>query len=179
MLTWLRLRRPQARITRIAGRSVKLFDLRFPRLSPLLWRSPYCCTLVYFWTAVVTEDICAGRYTEPDKRRLLQRAFAATVAATGGDPPAALARVLPDGHGRRRRALADLRRVVELYRGEVDEGAMLHADYRAAVEGDGRPAPARNRWGLRRQTAHDLLLASDLATELRKLAAERQPRRRT
>ena len=178
MLRWLRLRRPQARIIRIAGRSVRVFDTRFPKLSPLLWRSPYCCTLVYFWTAVVTEDVCAGRHAEGDKRILLQRAFADAVAALGGDPAAALRRVLPDGHERRRRALADLRRVVELYRGEVNEGAMLHADYRAAVEGDGKRAPAGNRWGLRRLAAHDILLASELATELRATLPKRRDGRR-
>jgi hypothetical protein len=68
--------------------------------------------------------------------------------------------VLPDGQPRRRRALADLKRVVDLYRGDVDDRFMIYADYRDAVDGGGRPARSGNRWGLRTEAAHEILLLS-------------------
>lgn len=37
---------------------------------------------------------------------------------------------------------------------------MIYADYRDAVDGGGRPARSGNRWGLRTEAAHEILLLS-------------------
>ena len=163
MLKWFRMRKPVETIERVAARPLQILDSREPALMRPVWRSPYCCTLIYFWTAVVTEDVCRKSHSDADKREALRDAFGRVVTATRGNAATALNRVLPDGHQMRRRALSDLKRVVDLYRGSVDDRYMIYADYREAVYGDGRSAVPGNRWGLRKETAHDILLASYLA----------------
>lgn len=166
MLKWFRLRKTVERIERIAGRPLQVLGSRQPALLYPLWHSPYCCTLVYFWTAVITEDVCRKAHSDAEKREALRDAFARVCASMGGNPATAVNRVLPDGHQMRRRALSDLKKAVDLYRGDVDDRCMIYADYREAVYGDERSAVPGNRWGLRKEAAHDILLASYLAGSL-------------
>ncbi len=166
MLKWFRLRKPVDTIERVAARPLQILASRQPALLGPVWRSPYCCTLVYFWTAVITEDVCRKSRSDADKREALRDAFGRVTAAMRGNPATALNRVLPDGYQVRRRALSDLKRVVDLYRGSVDDRYMIYSDYREAVYGDGRSAVPGNRWGLRKEAAHDILLASYLAASV-------------
>lgn len=166
MLKWFRMRKPLEKIHRVAARPLQVFESRHHALLRQLWASPYCCTMLYFWAAVMTEDVCRGAYTDEDKREVLREVFARMVEDTRGSVTHATNRVLPDGHQMRRRALADLKRVVDLYRGDVDDRCMIYADYREAVYEDGRPALPGNRWGLRKEAAHEILLASYLAANL-------------
>ena len=160
MLQWLRLRRSVQRIRRIAGRPVQILDSRRPSLMGPMWRSPYCCTLLFFWIAVVTEHVCQDNLSRSDKRKVMRKVLARIADELGGTHASVMNCVLPDGHPRRRRALADLKRVVDLYRGEIDDSFMIYADYRDAVNGGGRPARSGNRWGLRAEAAHEILLVS-------------------
>lgn len=123
-----------------------------------MWKSPYCCTLLFFWIAVVTEHVCQDSFSEPDKRKVMRKVLASIADEMGASEAAFMSCVLPDGHPRRRHALADLKRVVDLYRGNVDDSFMIYADYRDAVNGGGRPARSGNRWGLRTEAAHEILL---------------------
>ncbi|WP_421693527.1 hypothetical protein [Aestuariivirga sp.] len=166
MLTWFRLRKPIERIHRICVRPLHILESRQPALMRTLWKSPYCCTLLYFWTAVVAEDICRNTFTDEEKRQALRDAFARIVEDSHGAVNGALNRVLPDGNPVRRRALSDLKRVVDLYRGDVDDRCMIYPGYREAVYEDGRPAFPGNRWGLRKEVAHEILLFTCLARNL-------------
>lgn len=164
MLRWFsRLRKPTARVRRVAARPLWVLESRRPLLAEALWRSPYCCTMVYFWTAFVTEHVCGEHLPEAAKGKVMQQVLARIVKELGGDPRAARQQVFPDGHPGRQRALVDLKRVVTLYSGKVNEGLMIYPDYRKAVEDDGRPALPDNRWGLRQEAAHEILLARYLA----------------
>lgn len=176
MLKWFKLRKPVERIQNIAARPLQILESRHPALVKELWLSPYCCTMVYFWTAVVTEDVCRNNYSDEDKREALREGFARVVEEMRGSVTAAMNRVLPDGHQLRRRALADLKRAVDLYRGDFDDRYMIYADYREAVEEDGRPALFGNRWGLGKEAAYEILLANYLAGSLQ--AEEERPRTR-
>lgn len=167
MLKWFsRLRKPADKVRRIAARPLWVLESRRPQLAEVLWNSPYCCTMVYFWTALVTEQVCGESLSESSKRKVVQRVFAQIVKDLDGDPVAARKRVLPDGQQRRRRALVDLKRVVTLYAGVDNESLMLNADYRKALEDDGRAALPENRWGLETEAAHEILLARYLAEDV-------------
>jgi hypothetical protein len=167
MLRWFsRQRKPADKIMRIAARPLWLLDSRRPLLTEVLWHSPYCCTMVYFWTALITEQVCGEALSESGKRKLLQQVFARIVKDLDGDPRAARKRVLPDGHLDRRRALVDLKRVVTLYSGAVNDSLMIYPDFRKAIEDDGRPALPDNRWGLRQEAAHEILMARYLAADV-------------
>lgn len=160
MLQWLRLRRRVQRIRRIAGRPLQILDSRRPSLMGPMWQSPYCCTLLFFWIDVVTEHVCQDSFSQSDKRKVMRKVLARITDELGASEAAFMRHVLPDGQPRRRRALADLKRVVDLYRGDVDDRFMIYADYRDAVDGGGRPARSGNRWGLRTEAAHEILLLS-------------------
>lgn len=177
MLKWFRLKKPMERIQQVAERPLQIMDSRNPALTGQLWRSPYCCTLAYFWTAVVTERVCGPAMSDDDKREVLREAFARIVEEFGGSVDTVMNRVLPDGNPTRRRALSDLKRAVDLYRGDFDDRYMIYADYREAVNEDGRPALFGNRWGLDREAAHEILIASSLAGNLQ--SEEERPRART
>lgn len=167
MLGWFsRLRKPVEKVHRIAGRPLWVLDSRQPALTANLWLSPYCCTMLYFWTALITEQVCGDSLSQRRKHKVLQRAFARLVKETDGKPRHARRRVLPDGHPRRRRAELDLKLVVTVYSGTINEGLMIYPDYRDAIEGDGRPALPGNRWGLRSEAAHEILLAGYLANDV-------------
>lgn len=160
MLQWLRLRRSAQRIQRIAARPVQILGSRRPSLMGSMWQSPYCCTLLFFWIAVVTENVCQDSFSQADKRRVMRKVLARIADEMGASEAAFMKRVLPDGHPRRRRALGDLKRIVDLYRGNVDDRFMIYSDYRDAVNGGGRPARPGNRWGLDTEAAHEILLVS-------------------
>ena len=160
-----RLRKPVDKVRGIAARPLWVLESRRPQLAEVIWNAPYCCTMVYFWTALVTEQACGDGVSAARKRKVLQRAFAMSVKELGGDPAAAREHVLPEGHPGRRRALVDLNRVVTLYSGTVNEKLMIHEDYRKALEDDGRAALPGNRWGLKYEAAHEILLARLLADE--------------
>lgn len=176
MLKWFRLRKPMERIQQVAERPLQIFEARNPKLSAQLWRSPYCCTLAYFWTAVVTEDVCRNSLSDADKREVLREAFSRVVEEMNGAIDAVMNRVLPDGNPIRRRALSDLKRAVDLYRGEFDDRYMIYADYREAVSENGRAAPFGNRWGLGKESAFEILIACYLAANLQ--GEEERPRAR-
>lgn len=168
MLNWFsRLRKPVDRVHGVAARPFHILHSRHARLAPRLWQSPYCCTMAYFWVAVVTEELCRGRYSERDKHKVLHRAFARIVKEMRGSPSLARQQVLPDGHPLRLRALGDLTRAVGLFRQGKNPRLMIYADYRAAVDAHGRPAVPGNRWGLRTEAAHEILLAGYLAGNVR------------
>ena len=162
-----RLRKPVEKVLAIASRPLGVLASRHPSLAPRLWHSRYCCTMIYFWVAVITEEVCRDRFSEAQKHKILQRAFARAVREMGGRPSAAKKQVLPDGHPVRLRALADLKRAVELRRDGAESRLLIYAEYRQAVEGDGRPAVFGNRWGLRNEAAHEILLAGYLASNAR------------
>lgn len=161
-----RLRKPVEKVRAIASRPLWVLASRRPQLADVIWTSPYCCTMVFFWTALITEQTCGGSLSASERRKVLQRSLARMVKEMGGDPVAARALVLPDGHPGRRRALVDLKRVVTLYSGTVNEKLMIYEDYRKALEDDGRPALPGNRWGLRYETSHEILLARLLADDV-------------
>jgi hypothetical protein len=163
MLKWFRFRRQVEEVHGAAMRPINGLQARQPTLFPGLWQVPYCCTLSYFWTAVIAEDVCQGAVASDEKYRTLREAFTRMIEASGGRPYDAMKRVLPDGHPVRRRALIDLKRVVDLYHGKVDDRHMIYPEYREAVQGDGRPAPEGNRFGLRREFSHEILLSAYLA----------------
>ena len=164
MLSWLRTRKQVDDVHRVAVRPFLLLQLRTPRAVPAIWESPYCCTIAYFWTAVVAEDLSARDAGNEGKFRTLREAFTRLVEETNGSAPEAFRRVLSDGHPIRRRALVDLKRVVDLYNGHIDDRHMIYPEYREAVYEDGRPAPAQNRWGLDKEFAYEILLTSYLAS---------------
>jgi hypothetical protein len=167
MLRWFsRLRKPADKVRRIAARPLWLLESRRPLLIEAMWQSPYCCTMVYFWTALITEQV-GEDLSQSAKRKVLQQVFARMVKELGGDARAARQRVLPEGHLGRRRALADLKRVVTLYSGAVDDSLMLYPDIRNALDDDARPALPGNRWGLRHEAAHEILLARYLAADIK------------
>lgn len=139
-----RLRKPMEMVHVAAARPLQILASRQPSLAPRLWQSRYCSTMVYFWVAVVTEDICRNKYSEAEKHKVLQRVFARAVKEMRGVPALARKQVLPDGHPLRLKALADLKRAVDLRRHGADARLMIYADYRRAVEGDGRPAAFGN-----------------------------------
>jgi hypothetical protein len=176
MLQWLRLRKPVQHIRRIAVRPVQILAVRRPSLMAPMWNSPYCCTLLFFWIAVVTEHVCQDRLSQSDKRKAMRKVIARIADEMGGTEAGFMKRVLPDGHPRRRRALADLKRVVELYRGKVDDRFMIYADYREAVNGGGRPARSGNRWGLRTEASHEILLVRYVIDTLRGRQENERPR---
>lgn len=162
MLTWLRLRKQTKAAHRLAARPFLLLQLQAPHAMAPLWLSPYCCTISYFWTAVIVETAGGDAVSDRDRLQLLRDTFSQLVAENRGTPHRAMKRVLPDGHPLRRRALVDLKRVVDLYHGQVEDRHMIYPEYRDAVRADGQPlrpgAP-----GLTRAFAHELLLASYLA----------------
>lgn len=164
MLMWFRLRKPIDRIHRICVRPLHVLEIRQPMLFNAVWKSPYCCTLLYFWTAVIAEDICRDKYTDEEKRHALREAFARMVEESRSSVNGVLKRVLPDGHQMHRRALQDLKRAVDLYRGDVDDRAMIYPGYREAVYEDGRPCFPGNKWGIRKEAAHEILLYICLAS---------------
>lgn len=176
MLNWFRTRKTVDRIQRTAERPLQVLDSRFPDALRSVWQSPYCCTLTYFWTAVVTEDVCRNRLSDEDKREALRDVFARIVEDARGSVNGAMKRVLPEGNEIRRRALSDLKRAVDLYRGDVHDRFMIYADYREAVYEDGRPAVPGNRWGLAREAAHEILLAHYLAGNLLTEEGRTEPR---
>ena len=160
-----RLRKPVETVRGVAARPLWVLESRRPQLADTIWATPYCCTMVYFWTALVTEQLC-DTLSASRKRKVLQRVFAGIVTDMGGDPVAARGRVLPEGHPGRRRALVDLKRVVTLYSGTVNEKLMIYEDYRKALADDGREALPGNRWDLHFEAAHEILLARLLADEV-------------
>lgn len=163
MLSWLRIRKQIDDVHRVAVRPLAVLESRKPDLFPQLWRSPYCCTITYFWTAVIAEDLCDGDADNGDKLRTLREAFTRLVEDTGGIAYDVMKRVLPEGHPLRRRALIDLKRVVDLYNGRVDDRHMIYPDYREAVLEDRRPAVSGNRHGAEKEFAYEILLSSYLA----------------
>jgi len=116
MLQWRRLRRPVQRIRRIAARPLQILDSRRPSLMGPMWQSPYCCTLLFFWIAVVTEHVCQHSFSQCDKRKVMRMVLSRITDELGASEAAFMKRILPDGQPRRRRALADLKRVVDLNR---------------------------------------------------------------
>ena len=167
MLRWFsRLRKPTEKVWRVAARPLWILESRRSWLAESIWQSPYCCTMVYFWTAFITEHACGDSLSESDKRKVQQQVLARSVKDLGGDPREVRKRVFPDGHPGRQRALVDLKRVVTLYSGKVDEKLMIYPDYRKAIDDDGRPGLAGNRWGLRHEKAHEILLARYLAADV-------------
>jgi hypothetical protein len=163
VLNWFRIRKQADEVHRVAVRPFMLLQLRQPQVFPRLWQTPYCCTITYFWTAVVAEDLCDRSSGNDTKFRTLRDAFTRLVEETHGTAHDAMKRVLSDGHPIRRRTLIDLKRVVDLYNGQIDDRHMIYPEYREAVYEDGRPAPAGNRWGLEREFAYEILLSSYLA----------------
>jgi hypothetical protein len=163
MLSWLRTRKQVDEVHRIAVRPFLLLQSHKAQVFPGLWRSPYCCTIAYFWTAVIAEEACATDQDNDAKLRTLREAFARLVEDTRGAPHDAMRRVLPEGHPIRRRTLVDLKRVVDLYNGHIEDRNMIYPEYREAVYQDGRPAPPHNKWGLDRELAYEILFSSYLA----------------
>jgi hypothetical protein len=163
MLSWLRTRKQVEEVHSIAVRPFLLLQSHKASVFPGLWQSPYCCTIAYFWTAVVAEEICATDQDNDAKLRTLRESFARLVEDTRGAAHDAVRRVLPEGHPIRRRTLVDLKRVVDLYHGHIEDRHMIYPEYREAVYQDGRPAPADNKWGLDRELAYEILFSSYLA----------------
>lgn len=163
MLSWLRTRKQVDEVHRVAVRPFLLLQSRQPHAFPGIWQAPYCCTIAYFWTAVVAEDLSTRDTGNESKFRTLREAFTRLVEETNGTPHDALKRVLSDGHPIRRRTLIDLKRVVDLYNGHIDDRHMIYPEYREAVYQDGRPGPEGNRWGLDKEFAYEILLSSYLA----------------
>jgi hypothetical protein len=163
MLSWLRIRKQVEDVQRIAMRPFLLLQSHKAQVFPALWQSSYCCTIAYFWTAVIAEEVCATGQDNDDKLRTLREAFARLVEDTGGAAHDAMKRVLPEGHPIRRRTLVDLKRVVDLYNGHIEDRHMIYPEYREAVYQDGRPAPPHNKWGMDRELAYEILLSSYLA----------------
>jgi hypothetical protein len=163
VLNWLRIRKQVDDVHRVAVRPFMLLQSRQPQAFPRLWQSPYCCTIAYFWTAVIAEDLCAKDSGNDIKFRTLREAFTRLVEETGGVAHDAMKRVLADGHPIRRRTLIDLKRVVDLYNGHIDDRHMIYPEYREAVYQDGRPALPGNRQGLEKEFAYEILLSSYLA----------------
>lgn len=161
MLTWLRLRKQAKAVHRVAARPFLLLRLQMPQAMAPLWLSPYCCTISYFWTAVIVETVGGKGIPDEDRLRQLRETFSQIVAENRGTPQRAMKRVLPDGHPLRRRALVDLKRVVDLYHGQIEDRHMIYPEYRDAVRGDGQPL-SPGAPGMRRAYAHELLLASYL-----------------
>lgn len=163
MLSWFRTRKQVDEVHRLAVRPVLLLQSREPHVLPYLWQVPYCCTIAYFWTAVIAEDVCLPGQDNDTKFRTMREAFARIVEDTGGTPHETIRRVLPDGHPIRRRSLVDLKRVVDLYNGHVEDRHLIYPEYREAVYQDGRPTLEGNKWGFDREFAYEILLSSYLA----------------
>ena len=163
MLNWLRSRRQTEDVYRVAVRPFQLLQAHDASLFPGLWQSPYCCTISYFWTAVIAEDNCVLERDDAAKLRTLREAFARLVEETRGAAHDAMRQVLPEGHPIRRRVLVDLKRVVDLYNGHIEDRHMIYPEYREAVYEDGRPAPDGNKWGLDREYAYEILLSNYLS----------------
>lgn len=165
MLNWLKLRKLPEEVHGHAVRPFHVLQAHWPEVFPALWQSYYCCTSAYFWTAVITEELC-GAEPEIDadaKLRILREAFTQIVENSGGSSLAAMKRVLPDGHPLRRRVLVDLKRVVDLMHGRYDDRHMIYPEYREAIYQDGRPSPKGNKYGLTTETACEILLSRYLA----------------
>jgi len=161
MLTWLRLRKQAKAVHRLAARPLLLLQLQTPQAMAPLWLSPYCCTISYFWTAVIVETAGEKHLSDEERLDLLRETFLQLVEETRRTPQRAMKRVLPDGHPLRRRALVDLKRVVDLYHGQIEDRHMIYPEYRDAVREDRQPLrPAAP--GMTRAYAHELLLASYL-----------------
>lgn len=175
MLNWLRTRKQVDDVLRLAARPFMILQARQPQVLPGLWQSPYCCTISYFWTAVVAEDLCGKDVDNDAKLRTLREAFARLVEETRGTPHDAMRRVLPDGHPIRRRTLIDLKRVVDLYNGQIEDRHMIYPEYREAVYEDGRPALNADRSGLEKEFAYEILLSSYLSQNAMSLEDERVP----
>lgn len=175
MLNWLRTRKQVDDVLRLAARPFMLVQARQPQAVPGLWQSPYCCTIAYFWTAVVAEDLGGKEVDNGTKLRTLREAFARLVEDTRGTPHDAMRRVLPDGHPIRRRCLIDLKRVVDLYNGHVEDRHMIYPEYREAVYQDGRPALNADRSGLEKEFAYEILLSSYLTQNAMSLEDEKVP----
>jgi hypothetical protein len=163
VLSWFRNRRQVDEVHRLASRPFQLLESYQSQAFPGLWQSPYCCTVAYFWTAVVAENLSPKGQDNDTKFRTLREAFARLVEDTQGEPHDAMRSVLPEGHPIRRRAMIDLKRVVDLYNGHIEDRHMIYPEYREAVYEDGRPAPAGNKWGLDRELAYEILLSRYLA----------------
>jgi hypothetical protein len=164
VLNWFRNRKQVDDVHRVAIRPFLVLQSRQPQAFPRLWQSSYCCTISYFWTAVVAEDICAAESDNDTKFRTLREAFTRLVEETRGTAHDAMKRVLSDGHPIRRRTLIDLKRVVDLYNGKIEDRHMIYPEYREAVYQDGRPALDGNRWSLEKEFAYEILLSSYLAS---------------
>jgi hypothetical protein len=163
VLNWLRARKQVDDVYRLAARPFILLRSRQPQVVPGIWQSHYCCTIAYFWTAVVAEDLGGTDADNDAKLRTLREAFARLIEETRGTPYDAMRRVLPEGHPIRRRTLIDLKRVVDLYNGRIDDRHMIYPEYREAVYQDGRPALHADRSGLEKEFAYEILLSSYLA----------------
>jgi hypothetical protein len=163
MLIWLRNRKHVDDVHRLASRPFLLLQSRKSQLFPGLWQAPYCCTISYFWTAVVAEDLCGKGLDNDTKFRTLREAFTRLVEDTRGASHDAMRSVLPESHPIRRRALIDLKRVVDLYNGHIDDRHMIYPDYREAVYQDGRPAPSGHKGDVEKEYAYEILLSSYLA----------------
>lgn len=175
MLNWLRNRKHVDEVHRLSVRPFMLLKARQPRVMPGLWQSNYCCTISYFWTAVVAEDTCGEDTGNDTKLRTLREAFARLVEETQGTPHDVMRRVLPDGHPIRRRSLVDLKRVVDLYNGVVEDRHMIYPEYREAVYQDGRPAIDPDRAGLEKEFAYEILLSSYLGQNAMNFENEQVP----
>ncbi len=173
MLSWLRTRKQVDDVHRIAVRPVALLQSRRPELFPALWRSPYCCTITYFWTAVIAEYTCGISVDPNAKLRTLREAFTRLVEDTGGTSHEAMKRVMPEGHAVRRRTLSDLKRVVDLYNGETHDQHMIYPEYREAVFEDGRPAKPGNSLGAEKEFAYEILLSGYLAANSSETASQK------
>ena len=163
MLSWLQNRKQVDEVHHVASRPFQLLQSHEAKAFPGLWQAPYCCTIAYFWTAVVAERLGGEQIDNDTKFRTLREAFTRLVEDTQGAAPSAMRSILPDGHPIRRRALVDLKRVVDLYNGLIEDRHMIYPEYREAVYEDGRPAPAGNKWGLDREYAYEILLTNYLA----------------
>jgi len=169
MLTWLRMRKRSKTVHRIAARPFRLLQLQMPHAMAPLWLSHYCCTISYFWTAVIVETVGGKDIPDEDRLQELRDTFSQIVEENRGTPLRAMKRVLPDGHPMRRRALVDLKRVIDLYNGQIEDRHMIYPEYRDAVRGDGQPLRQKAP-GMSRAYAHELLLASYLADGVASLA---------
>jgi hypothetical protein len=165
VLNWLKLRKQPEEVRSHAVRPFHVLQAHWPEVFPAIWKSHYCCTSAYFWTAVVIEEVCGNEpeFDPESKQRILREIFTELVETSGGNALEVMKRVLPDGHPMRRRALVDLKRVVDLMHGRYDDRYMIYPEYREAVYQDGRSAPRGNKYGLTTETAYEILYSRYLA----------------